>query len=492
MRNKFSNFFLSKYDNSSLEIQKKAGVFIVLLGLASVSGLAMLAYHYFTKQPYITFLPYIFALAWCIIVFIFFKFGLYYFASGFFVLMFIVFNFILMIIDSQEINVLTYRYSFIMTVIMILSSLIFHRKIQILFVSVIGVIGLIFLFMRKSYLPAKIFDFNVLFTFLINLFLFLSSGALGWFLLSVTQKMAKQADGVLGMAKSENEEAGKRAGILEVYTKPSLFKIISQGIDPLELKPAVKEAAVLFSGLNHFTKFLHEKDALTAVKFLNNYFETMNRVISSNYGEIDKLNGDSILALFDKTDNAVRSAIEMRKKIQFIFMKHEPFPEINCGIGINYGKFITANIGSKTKKDYTVIGEAVNTAVRFETLRSIYDADIIISEEVKNHLTYPYKIRFLDNVNLKGKSNSEKIYEIYDHKEDGHKEFIKKSADKMIKAYDLYTAGEFKSAAAIYENILKSAVHDNNLLKFYMNRCLALENKKINGALKEWQGIQRF
>jgi len=304
--------------------------------------------------------------------------------------------------------------------------------------------------------------------------------------------MAKEADGILGMAKSENEEAERRLRITEIYTKPSLFKIISQGLDPAEQKPVIKESAVLFSGLYHFVKFSSEKDPLIVVKFLNNYFETMNKVISSNYGEIDKLNGDSILAVFEKTDNVVRSALEMRKKLQFLFMNHEPFPEINSGIGINYGKFIMANIGSKEKKDYTVIGDAINTAVRLESLRSIYDADIIISDEVKNHLTYPYKIRFLDNVILKGKKSPEKIYEIYDHKDENHKEFIRKNTVKTDKAYDLYFKGEFKSAGVVYENILKTAHYDNNLLKFYMNRCLALENKRVNGTLKDWQGIQKF
>ncbi|MBN2547387.1 MAG: adenylate/guanylate cyclase domain-containing protein [Spirochaetes bacterium] len=489
MKNKFFDYFLSKYNDSSLEIQKKSRILLVLLFLAFLSGLSILTSLYFTEQTYIAFLPYIIASVWCIIMLFFLKFGLYYFASGFFVLMFIIFNFILMILDSGDITAAAYRFTFIMTVIMILSCLVFHKKIKILFVSVIGSGGILFHFFNKFYLPHKTIDYNTLITFLINISLFLLSGAFGWFILSISQKLFKEADDIFNKSKSEKDEAERRLRITEIYTKPSLFKIISQGLDPTQQMPLVEESAVLFSGLYGFTKFLEDKDPLIVVKFLNSYFEIMNKVITSNFGEIDKLIGDSILAVFDKTDNAVRSAVEMRKKIQFLFMKHEPFPEINSGIGVHYGQFVKANIGSKEKKDYTIIGNAVNTTVRLESFGRIYSADIIISEDMKKVLTYPFQIRFLDNVLIKGRVVPIKIYEIYDHKDEKHKEFIKKNTEKMNKAFDYYTEGEFKLSGVIYDNILKTANYDSLLLKFYLNRCNLLENKKNSGNLKKWDGI---
>ena len=87
---------------------------------------------------------------------------------------------------------------------------------------------------------------------------------------------------------------------------------------------------------------------------------------------------------------------------------------INNGIRLNFGEVIIGNIGSESKMDYTVVGDIVNSASRLEALTKYYRVHLIISEDLKIQLKDEYKIRFLDEALVKGKSSPVKIYEVFD------------------------------------------------------------------------------
>ena len=94
----------------------------------------------------------------------------------------------------------------------------------------------------------------------------------------------------------------------------------------------------------------------------------------------------------------------------------EGLPEINIGIGIHSGSVTIGNMGSTKRFDYTIIGDDVNLCARLEGLTKEYKKEIIISEATKNQLTDSYKTTYLDEVRVKGKSKSVKIYSVSEPK----------------------------------------------------------------------------
>jgi adenylate cyclase len=143
-----------------------------------------------------------------------------------------------------------------------------------------------------------------------------------------------------------------------------------------DLVPANKEVTILFADIKGFTNWSSEKEAETVHAFLSDYLESMAAIIFENGGTVDKFLGDGILAFFgdpfeqpDHTERCVRAAIAMQQKARILAVKWEPLVDIDLKIrvGINTGRVIVGNLGTKTRIEYTVIGAAVNLAQRMES-----------------------------------------------------------------------------------------------------------------------------
>lgn len=151
-------------------------------------------------------------------------------------------------------------------------------------------------------------------------------------------------------------------------------RILKEG--KTELKPAKKELTMLFSDIAGFTKWSSEKNPEEVHSFLSDYLGSMSEIIFNNGGTVDKFMGDGILAFFgdpyeqnDHPKRAVKTAIEMQKKVRELANKWKPLVgiDLETRIGINTGEVIVGNLGSDIRIDYTVIGSAVNLASRMES-----------------------------------------------------------------------------------------------------------------------------
>jgi len=157
------------------------------------------------------------------------------------------------------------------------------------------------------------------------------------------------------------------------------------------------------------------------VETLNEYFNLMIEIIFKYNGTLDKIIGDALMVIYGApnstekdTENAVLTAIEMQEKlIEFNQQRiiHSKMP-ITIGIGINRGKVISGNIGSRQQMNFTVIGDSVNLASR---LCSVAKADeIIVSDAVWKQIKTNkiFKNRKLNPVKVKGKAKPIEIKEI--------------------------------------------------------------------------------
>ncbi len=178
-----------------------------------------------------------------------------------------------------------------------------------------------------------------------------------------------------------------------------------------------KWMTILFVDIKSFTSLSEQLTPKENFDFLNGYLSMMEPVIRAHHGFIDKFIGDSIMALFPgNPEDAVEAALEMRE--QLTVFNHELAkngkPAIDTGAGIHSGNLMLGVVGGAGRMETTVISDAVNLASRLEGLTRTYNSPVIVSEStilsLKNRQRYLSS--FIDEVYVKGRSGSVKIYSI--------------------------------------------------------------------------------
>lgn len=176
------------------------------------------------------------------------------------------------------------------------------------------------------------------------------------------------------------------------------------------------EATVLFADIRDFTTLSENNKPEKILAILNSYFTEMVEAITQNGGIVDKFIGDAIMAYFgppkyegNHAEQALAAAKEMLSRLDSYNLMQESkgLPKINIGIGINTGELIMGNIGSENRREFTIIGDTVNTASRIEGITKIYHKNILYSEATFKLLGSGI---YLGEVDLKGKQRKVKIY----------------------------------------------------------------------------------
>jgi len=182
-----------------------------------------------------------------------------------------------------------------------------------------------------------------------------------------------------------------------------------------------QELTILFCDIRNFTGISEKYDANEIVETLNIYYSFWSNEVLKHHGMINKFIGDAVMVIFgldeDKEKGVVNSLktanamLENLPKINEI-LKSKNLPTLDgIGIGIHFGEVVLGAIGGNERKDYTVIGDTVNSASRIESLCKTYQRELLISHEVyKLSGELQADFQFLDEIFLKGKSHPKKIY----------------------------------------------------------------------------------
>lgn len=194
-------------------------------------------------------------------------------------------------------------------------------------------------------------------------------------------------------------------------------KILKEG--RTDLVPATKVLTILFADIAGFTKWSSDKSPETVHGFLSEYLESMAGIIFSYGGTVDKFMGDGILAFFgdpfEQSDHAVRcvgAAIAMQRKVRELAEKWRPIVgiELKIRIGINSGKVIVGNLGSKTRIEYTVIGATVNLAQRMESGAPV--GGILLAEDAYRGVEGQFEFDDPQAITVKGYEKPIKTYAV--------------------------------------------------------------------------------
>ena len=201
------------------------------------------------------------------------------------------------------------------------------------------------------------------------------------------------------------ERAFQRFAPLEVVER------FAQGETARE--PAYRDVTIMFADIKGFTPMSEHIEPQVMVEMLNGYFRAMNRALTQHHGHLSRLMGDGLMALFGAFDDnpwqaadAVRAALSMRAALEEYnrTLAEIGLPRLAFGVGINKGRAVAGVMGSDRLMEFTVIGDAVNLAARVEGLTRTLDADILVTEAVRDALDHRFTVRQMPATPVKGKT----------------------------------------------------------------------------------------
>jgi adenylate cyclase len=276
------------------------------------------------------------------------------------------------------------------------------------------------------------------------------------------------------------------------YMDPGLAdQILEGGEEILGGKSTV--ATVLFSDIRGFTTLTEELGAQGTVSLLNEYFTIMVDCIQKEGGMLDKFIGDAIMAAFgvpipheDDVDRALRAAIGMIRALHVWNRQRsvEGKKPVGMGIGLNTDTIVSGNIGSPKRMDYTLIGDGVNLSSRLESLCKQYHASILISENTVRLLKGTYRIREVDRVQVKGKTQSVGVYEVLDYHTEESYPNLMEVVNHFRDGLTLYRRREWEKAISRFNEALRLNP-DENLCGMYIERCIRFRDEPPGD---DWDG----
>lgn len=239
------------------------------------------------------------------------------------------------------------------------------------------------------------------------------------------------------------------------YLAPSIVNQLAETSEELKLGGEKREITVMFADLSGFTALSNKLEPEVLVDLTNKYLTLITHEVEANGGYVDKFIGDAVMAIWGAPvlteahgEQAVSTAVRISGKIDEENKLARAKGEIGFAvkIGVSTGEAIVGNVGSKTRFNYTAIGEAVNIAARLESLPGVYDCNVVMSGATASKVRDQFIVRELDRVTVKGIGAA---FPIFEPLNGASSEF----SDTYALALFKYRNRNFREAISIWESL---------------------------------------
>lgn len=287
-----------------------------------------------------------------------------------------------------------------------------------------------------------------------------------------------------------------RAAITGYFSPDMEQQILRQPASYFQtLRGTHRHITLLFSDLRGFTSLSEKLPAEQLVLQLNEYLDRMVQTVFETNGSIDKFIGDAVMAVWGRLrDNAsetdlitdaraaATTALRMREELTDLnrIWATRGIEPLAVGIGLHQGEAVVGDMGSQLKKEFTAIGDSVNTAARLESATKQYGVDLLISDSLRARLGPDFLCRTADLVKVKGKNEPVAVFTL-----------LGKTASTPAPAgltdfetgIQLYRTGDFSTAITAFQKAATAGL-DDTLTTTYLQRCQDL----IDHPPETWDG----
>lgn len=269
------------------------------------------------------------------------------------------------------------------------------------------------------------------------------------------------------------------------YLSPQVIERILEDPSRLHLGGERRELSIFFSDLQGFTSISERMDSGDLTELLNDYLSEMTDIILAQGGTLDKYEGDAIIAFWnaplDQPDHAARAVRAALLCQQALAQRQEEFAAraggpLKARIGLNTGIVVVGNLGSKSRFDYTVLGDAANLASRLEGANKIFGSGILVSQTTWEETQGVFSGRELGRVRVKGRQEPVRVYEPLALEGQAPRQEIAAFA----KGLELMREGRWDQAAAAFQ-----AMKNDPVAQAFLRRCRKLREL---GA-SQWDGV---
>ncbi len=263
----------------------------------------------------------------------------------------------------------------------------------------------------------------------------------------------------------ESREKRFIKGAFSQYLAPEVVDQLVANPELLELGGERRVMTAFFSDVVGFSTISEKLTPEELVDLLNHFLTEMTDILMKHGGTVDKFEGDAIIAFFgapipfeDHARRACLASLEMQKRLGELRAewRKEGKHELFMRIGMNTGPMVVGNMGSKTRMDYTMMGDSVNLAARLEGVNKQYKTYTMISQFTYEQAKEGIEVRELDLIRVVGKKEPVRIYEVL-----GEKGQIDENVRNILPHFNQgishYRKWEWKEAIECFKKSIKNS-----------------------------------
>ena len=302
--------------------------------------------------------------------------------------------------------------------------------------------------------------------------------------------------GVLFTVAIEQLEKARIRGVLDQYVSKNVADVVLKHSEDFEqmMRGERRSVTIVFSDVRGFTSIFESTDAVALVEQLNEYFEQMVACIQRQGGTLQKFIGDAIMAAWGDTHSlghgedaarAVRSALAMHRALRALNVAWKLNPArvpMRTGIGVNHGEVVVGEVGSQgVRKEFTLLGDAVNSAARFESATKHYHVDLLVGGDVERLTRGAFVFRCVDLSRFMGKKKPVETFTVLSDSATPAPAWLAPYHEAIAH----YRAQRWGEAGALFREANAQLGGDDFLCGMYLERIADFEKSPPSA---EWDG----